>query len=113
MLDGAAQQVFQGVLDISSALDVVLLEQLLDDGTLAIGESSQKKSYNRIEKIPAKYQMVAEIIRKKANGRGGRRLGAGRPKTVGILDEKKTRSFKLTEYEYMKVKEYISELRKK
>lgn len=80
---------------------------------IAIGELSQKKSYNRIDKIPAKYQMVAEIIRKKANGRGGKRLGAGRPKTVGILDEKKTRSFKLTEYEYMKVKEYISEIRKK
>lgn len=79
---------------------------------IAIGELSQKKSYNRIDKIPPQYQMVAEIIRKKANGRGGRRLGAGRPKTVGILDEKKTRSFKLTEYEYMKVKEYILQLRK-
>ena len=80
---------------------------------ITIGELNQKKSYNRIDKIPTKYQLVAEIIRKKANGRGGRRLGAGRPKTVGIMDEKKTRSFKLTEYEYMKVKEYILELRKK
>ncbi|BAL84782.1 hypothetical protein SELR_pSRC600300 (plasmid) [Selenomonas ruminantium subsp. lactilytica TAM6421] len=80
---------------------------------ITIGELNQKKGYNRIDKIPAKYQLVAEIIRKKANGRGGRRLGAGRPKTVGIMDEKKTRSFKLTEYEYMKVKEYILDLRKK
>ena len=37
LLDGAAQQVFQGILDISCALNVVFLEQLLDDGTLAIG----------------------------------------------------------------------------
>ena len=79
---------------------------------IAIGELNQKKSYSRIEKIPTKYQLVAEIIRKKANGRGGRRLGAGRPKTVGIQDEKNTRSFKLTQYEYIKVKEYINQLRK-
>ncbi|WP_303816705.1 hypothetical protein [Selenomonas ruminantium] len=89
-----------GVLIWSNGLDIT------------IGELSQKKNYKQIEKIPTEYQLVAEIIRKKANGRGGRRLGAGRPKTVGILNEKKTRSFKLTEYEYMKVKEYILYLRK-
>ena len=76
----------------------------------AIGEGLEKKSYQRIEHVPSEYKVVAEIIRKKALGRGGRRIGAGRPKTE--LYEKKTRSFKLTAYEYMKVKEYIAELRK-
>lgn len=79
---------------------------------ISIGELNQKRNYNRIELIPAEYQKVAEIIRKKANGRGGKRLGAGRPKTLGVLDEKKTRSFKLTAYEYKRVKEYILQLRK-
>lgn len=78
-----------------------------------IGEGVAKKSYSRIEKVPAKYAKVAEIIRKKADGRGGRRLGAGRPKTLEPWEEKKTRSFKLTEYEYIKVKAYIQKLRKK
>jgi len=80
---------------------------------ITIGEADKKKNYNRLENVPAVYQVVAEIIRKRANGRGGHRLGAGRPKTVGILEEKKTRSFKLTNYEYLKVKEYILQLRKK
>ena len=84
---------------------------------IEIGERENKIIFNGLfdqfeKKIPAKYQVVAEIIRKKANGRGGQRFGAGRPKTVGIMDEKKTRSFKLTEYEYMEVKEYILQLRK-
>ncbi|WP_256211565.1 hypothetical protein [Selenomonas ruminantium] len=76
-----------------------------------IGEGIEKEHYSRLEKIPSKYQVVAEIIRKKASGKGGHRMGAGRPKMDGPV--KKTRSFKLTEYEYMKVKEYILELRKK
>ena len=79
----------------------------------AIGEGADKKSYSRIEKVPAKYAVVAEIIRKKAIGRGGHRLGAGRPKTLAPQDEKKTRAFRLTEREYEKVKEYIAKLRKK
>ena len=79
----------------------------------AIGEGADKKSYSRIEKVPAKYAKVAEIIRKKAQGRGGRRFGAGRPKTLEPQEEKKTRSFKLTEYEYGKVKAYIAKLRNK
>ena len=77
---------------------------------ITIGEGVNKEHYSRIEKIPPKYQVVAEIIRKKAFGKGGHRMGAGRPKKGG--PEKKTRAFKLTEYEYMKVKEYILELRK-
>ena len=77
---------------------------------MTIGEAAQKKSYNRLENIPAQFRVVAEIIRKKANGRGGHRIGAGRPKTN--LYEKKTRSFKLNAYEYQKVKEFIAELRK-
>ena len=85
---------------------------------IEIGEREEKIIFNGLfdqfeEKIPAKYQMVAEIIRKKANGRGGKRFGAGRPKTLSVYEEKKTRSFKLTNYEYMKVKEYILQLRKK
>ena len=78
-----------------------------------IGEGTKTKIFSRIEKVPAKYAKVAEIIRKKAQGRGGRRFGAGRPKTLEPQDEKKTRSFKLTEYEYGKVKAYIAKLRKK
>ena len=82
------------------------------------GERKDKIVFNGLfdqfeKKIPAKYQIVAEIIRKKANGRGGKRFGAGRPKTLSIYEEKKTRSFKLTNYEYLKVKEYILQLRKK
>ena len=85
---------------------------------IEIGEQNDKIIFNGLfdqfeEKIPAKYQLVAEIIRKKANGRGGKRFGAGRPKTFSIYEEKKTRSFKLTNYEYLKVKEYILQLRKK
>ena len=83
------------------------------DGVLIFSNGFDIEIGEREEKIPAKYQMVAEIIRKKANGRGGKRLGAGRPKTLSIYEEKKTRSFKLTNYEHMKVKEYILQLRKK
>lgn len=80
-----------------------------------IGEGKDKITFSGLfdqfeKKIPAKYQVVAKIILKKAKGPGGNRLGSGRPKTVSI--EKKTRSFKLTDYEYMKVKEYILQLRK-
>lgn len=78
-----------------------------------IGEGTKTEIFSRIEKVPAKYAKVAEIIRKKAQGRGGRRFGAGRPKTLEPQEEKKTRSFKLTEYEYGKVKAYIAKLRKK
>ena len=78
-----------------------------------IGEGTKTEIFSRIEKVPAKYAKVAEIIRKKAQGRGGRRFGAGRPKTLEPQDEKKTRSFKLTEYEYGKVKAYIAKLRNK
>lgn len=78
-----------------------------------IGEGTKTEIFSRIEKVPAKYAKVAEIIRKKAQGRGGRRFGAGRPKTLEPQEEKKTRSFKLTEYEYGKVKAYIQKLRKK
>lgn len=78
-----------------------------------IGEGTKTEIFSRIEKVPAKYAKVAEIIRKKAQGRGGRRFGAGRPKTLEPQEEKKTRSFKLTEYEYIKVKAYIQKLRKK
>ena len=77
-----------------------------------IGEGTKTEIFSRIEKVPAKYAKVAEIIRKKADGRGGRRFGAGRPKTLEPQEEKKTRSFKLTEYEYGKVKAYIAKLRK-
>lgn len=80
---------------------------------ITIGEAGKKKIYNRLESIPDIYRVVAEIIRKKATGRGGNRFGAGRPKTIGVMKEKKTRSFKLTNYEYLKVKEYILQLRKK
>ena len=78
-----------------------------------IGEGTKTEIFSRIEKVPAKYAKVAEIIRKKAQGRGGRRFGAGRPKTLEPQEEKKTRSFKLTEYEYGKVKAYIAKLRNK
>ena len=77
----------------------------------AIGKGVGKKNYSRLDKIPSEYKVVAEIIRKKALGRGGHRIGAGRPKTDA--PEKRTRSFKLTEYEYQKVKEYILQLRKR
>ena len=81
-----------------------------------IGEGKNKITFSGLfdqfeKKIPSKYKVVAEIIRKKALGRGGHRMGAGRPKTDA--PEKRTRSFKLTEYEYLKVKEYIMQLRKR
>ena len=52
---------------------------------IEIGEQKDKIVFNGLfdqfeKKIPAKYQIVAEIIRKKANGRGGKRFGAGRKK---------------------------------
>lgn len=77
----------------------------------AIGEGAAKKSYSRIERVPAKYAKVAEIIRKKALGRGGHRIGAGRPKETEPQDEKKMRSFRLTDSEYAKVKAYIKKIR--
>ena len=70
-----------------------------------------RKIFFNIKAIPEQYAVVAEVVRKKANGRGGWRLGAGRKKTLRGSKEKRTRSFKLTEYEYVKVKKYIEELR--
>ena len=85
---------------------------------IEIGEKENKIVFNGLfdkfeDIIPVKYQKVAEIIRKKAAGRGGRRQGSGRPKTLSVYEEKRTRSFRLTNYEYTMVKEYISQLRNK
>ena len=84
---------------------------------IEIGVQEEKIFFNGLfdqfeKKIPEKYRVVAEIIRKKANGRGGRRLRAGRPRTLSPFEQKQTRSFKLTAYEYIKVKAYIEALRK-
>ena len=89
----------------------------LVDGTLIwsngldieIGTSSNKQSYTRLEHVPYEFSKVAEIILKKATGRGGRRLGAGKKKGNG--PEKRTYSFKLTAYENMKVREFIEKMR--
>ena len=66
--------------------------------------------YDDIRKVPEKYKVVAEFIRQKASKHGGRRFGAGRPETD--KPKKLPHTFRLTAYEYMKVKEYIEELRK-
>lgn len=69
-----------------------------------------RQDYNDIRKVPEKYKVVAELVRQKASKHGGKRIGAGRKES----DEptKKPHTFRLTAYEYMKVKEYIEELRK-
>ena len=76
---------------------------------IEIGTSSNKQSYTRLEHVPYEFSKVAEIILKKATGRGGRRLGAGKKKGNG--PEKRTYSFKLTAYENMKVREFIEKMR--
>lgn len=62
------------------------------------------------DKAPALYAAVAETVRQKAYGHGGYRPGAGRKKSEDIA-QKKPRSFRLTEYEYEKVKEFIENIR--
>ncbi len=69
-----------------------------------------RQDYNDIRKVPEKYKVVAELVRKKASKHGGYRIGAGR--TESDEPTKKTRSFRLTAYEYIKVKEFIENLRK-
>ena len=92
-----ATGIVNGTLIWSNGLDIV------------IGISINKRSYTRIEHVPYEYSKVAEIILKKAMGRGGRRLGAGKKKGNG--PEKRTYSFKLTAYENMKVREFIEKMR--
>ena len=74
-----ATGIVNGTLIWSNGLDIV------------IGISINKRSYTRIEHVPYEYSKVAEIILKKAMGRGGRRLGAGKKKGNG--PEKRTYSF--------------------
>lgn len=59
-----------------------------------IGEGKDKIIFSGLfdqfeKKIPVKYQVVAKLILKKSKGPGGNRLGAGRPKTISIMNEKK------------------------
>ena len=55
--------------------------------------------------IPPKYAKVADIVQKKARGRGGRRIGAGRPKDY--TNQRKAFSFWLSAGEYGVVMEAL------
>ena len=61
--------------------------------------------------VPPEFVAIAALVEKKAVGHGGRRTGAGR-KRARTEEIKKTRSIRMTDAEYAKVREFLLELRK-
>jgi len=59
--------------------------------------------------IPPQYVKVADILQKKANGRGGRRTGAGRKRDYGRA-QRKPYTFRLDAGEYLVVMEALHEM---
>lgn len=68
----------------------------------------QEKRY-LLANVPAKFSVIAELVEKKASGHGGRRAGSGAKKSGKEI--KKTRSIRMTDYEYKKVQEFLFDLR--
>lgn len=87
---------------------------ILSDGlTFTVRKSlDDKKLYNYLDQVPSIYRTAAKIIAQKGTGRGGHRFGAGRKSTHTILTKKEPHTFRLTNLEYIRVKEFIDQMRK-
>lgn len=67
--------------------------------------------YLEVREVPEKWRVVAEIVDKKARGRGGTRIGSGRKPFLKESEKKRARSFRLTDAEFFRVQEFIEKMR--
>lgn len=72
--------------------------------------SKPPKVYMHKEWLPILYEKIAPLVERKANGRGGRRIGAGRKADKNTV-KRTPRTIRMTDTEYCKVKVFLQNLR--